>query len=147
MQRSNACCVRTKFIVFLGTPHRGSSYAGWGEIASNLAMLALLDSNKKIIETLEINSEVLDNIHEQFKTIADQHRIKIYSFQEAQGISGMKGLHHKVGWAVPCIFIFYGFMHANQTMMAGSRRLFLETRSANITRDSREHGCKSHADG
>jgi hypothetical protein len=55
------------------------------------------DSNKDIIKTLEVNSEVLDNIHEEFKTIADQSRIKIHSFQEAQGISGMKGLHNKVG--------------------------------------------------
>jgi hypothetical protein len=43
-----------------------------------------------------VNSEVLDNIHEEFKTIADQSRIRIHSFQEAQGISGMKGLHSKV---------------------------------------------------
>jgi len=43
-----------------------------------------------------VNSEVLDNIHEEFKTIADQSRIKIHSFQEARGISGMKGLHNKV---------------------------------------------------
>ncbi|KAL2141563.1 hypothetical protein VTI28DRAFT_2213 [Corynascus sepedonium] len=94
--RSDTCRARTKLIIFLGTPHRGSAYAGWGEIASNLALLALQDSNKKIIETLEVNSEVLDNIHEKFKTIADQSRIQIHSFQEARGISGIKGLHNKV---------------------------------------------------
>ncbi|KAK4244388.1 putative kinesin light chain [Corynascus novoguineensis] len=94
--RSDTCRARTKLIIFLGTPHRGSAYAGWGEIASNLALLALQDSNKKIIETLEVNSEVLDSIHEKFKTIADQSRIQIHSFQEARGISGIKGLHNKV---------------------------------------------------
>ena len=88
--------MRTKFIIFLGTPHRGSAYAGWGEIASNLAQLALQHSNKNIIKTLKVNSEVLDNIHEEFKTIADQSRIRIHSFQEALGISGMKGLDNKV---------------------------------------------------
>ncbi|OAL42678.1 hypothetical protein IQ07DRAFT_686211 [Pyrenochaeta sp. DS3sAY3a] len=46
---------RTKLIIFLGTPHRGSAYAGWGQIASNLARLALQDSNKKLLETLEVN--------------------------------------------------------------------------------------------
>jgi SNF2 family DNA or RNA helicase len=61
-----------------------------------LALLALQDLNKKIIKTLEVNSEVLDNIHEEFKTIADHSRIRIHSFQEAQGILGMKGLHSKV---------------------------------------------------
>ena len=96
MHKSKACRSRTRLIVFLGTPHRGSAYAGWGEIASNLARLALQDSNKKIIETLEVNSEVLDNIHEEFKSIVHECGTRIHSFQEARGISGMKGLHEKV---------------------------------------------------
>jgi hypothetical protein len=87
---------QTKLIVFLGTPHRGTAYAGWGQIASNLARLALQDSNKKIIETLEVNNEVLDNIHEEFKTIAFERTMKIHSFQEARGIAGMRGLDEKV---------------------------------------------------
>lgn len=87
---------RTKLIVFLGTPHRGSSSADWGQIASNMARLALQDSNKKILETLEVNNEVLDNIQETFKTIAYEDGLIVHSFQEARGISGMKGLHNKV---------------------------------------------------
>ncbi|KAH6662246.1 Alpha/Beta hydrolase protein [Halenospora varia] len=98
IRRSETCRARTKLIVFLGTPHRGSTYAGWGEIVSNLARLAMQDSNKEIIKTLEVNSEILDNIHEEFKTIVDRSRIKIHSFQEARGISGMKGLHNKVDY-------------------------------------------------
>lgn len=94
--RSEKICERTKLIIFLGTPHRGSGYAGWGQIASNLARLALQDSNKKILQTLEVNSEVLDNIHEEFKTIMSKRRIKVHSFQEGQGISGMKGMDEKV---------------------------------------------------
>ncbi|KFZ16903.1 hypothetical protein V501_02016 [Pseudogymnoascus sp. VKM F-4519 (FW-2642)] len=96
LRRSDICRSRTKAIIFLGTPHRGSSYAGWGAIASNLAKVALQDSNKKIVDTLEANSEVLDNIHEEFKTIVHMSSIKIHSFQEARGISGVKGLHNKV---------------------------------------------------
>jgi len=97
MHKSEACLSRTRLIVFLGTPHRGSAYAGWGEIASNLARLALQDSHKKIIETLEVNSEVLDNIHEEFKSVVHESGTRIHSFQEARGLSGMKGLHGKVG--------------------------------------------------
>lgn len=114
--------MRTKLIIFLGTPHRGSAYAGWGEIASNLALLALQDSNKNIIKTLEVNSEVLDNIHEEFKTIADQSRIRIHSFQEARGISGMKGLHNKVC----CQHILSVLLSANRKFTAGCRRFLLE---------------------
>lgn len=96
MHRSKICAARTKLIVFLGTPHRGSEWAGWGEIASNLTRLALQDPHKKIIEALEVNSEVLDNIHEEFKSIVEQYGTKIHSFQEARGIFGMKGLGNKV---------------------------------------------------
>ncbi|TEY29165.1 hypothetical protein BOTCAL_0965g00010 [Botryotinia calthae] len=96
ISRSESVRKRTKSVIFLGTPHRGSTYAGWREIASNLARIALRDSNKKILETLEVNSEVLDNIHERFKTIVYEYDMKIHSFQEAQAISGIKGLHSKV---------------------------------------------------
>ena len=98
LHKSEAIRARTRLIVFLGTPHRGSAYAGWGEIASNLAMLGLQDSNKRLVQALEVNGEVLDNIHEEFKTILGACDIKIHSFQEAKGISGMKGLHNKVWW-------------------------------------------------
>jgi len=49
-----------------------------------------------MLETLEVNSEILDNIHEEFKTIISKGEIKVHSFQEARGISGMKGLDKKV---------------------------------------------------
>ncbi|OTA89192.1 hypothetical protein M434DRAFT_34467, partial [Hypoxylon sp. CO27-5] len=94
--RSNGLQLRTSSILFLGTPHRGSSYAEWGQIAANLTFLVLQDANKNILRSLEVNSEVLDNIHERFKEIVADCKIKIYSFQEAHGISGMKGLHNKV---------------------------------------------------
>lgn len=92
IRRSDLTQSRTKLIIFLGTPHRGSSYAGWGVIASNLARLALRDSNKKLLETLEVNSEILDNIHEEFITIANNSKIRVHSFQESCGIAGMKGM-------------------------------------------------------
>jgi hypothetical protein len=71
-----------------------------------MARLALQDSNKRIIETLEVNSEVLDNIHDEFCTIVCKDNLHIYSFQEAQGISGMKGLHNKVGHLILAISLF-----------------------------------------
>lgn len=58
--------------------------------------MALQNSHKKIVETLEVDSEVLDNIHEQFMDLALQHGIRIHSFQEGRGMSGVKGLHEKV---------------------------------------------------
>ena len=97
IRRSEIVRDRTKLVIFLGTPHRGSAYAGWGQIASNLARVALQDSNKRLLETLEVNNEVLDNIHEEFKTIAFKGTLKIHTFQESRGVSGIKGLSEKVG--------------------------------------------------
>ena len=39
---------------------------------------------------------MLDNIHEQFIEMIFKHGIRIHSFQEGRGISGIKGLHGKV---------------------------------------------------
>ena len=77
----------------MGTSHRGSGIASWREMASNLARVTLQDSHKKIIETLKVDNEVLDNSHEQFVELAFQH---IHSFQEGRGMFGVKGLHEKV---------------------------------------------------
>ncbi|KAH7308302.1 hypothetical protein BKA65DRAFT_601734 [Rhexocercosporidium sp. MPI-PUGE-AT-0058] len=96
LHKSDRCRERTKLVVFLETPHRGTSYANWAQIVSNLTRLGLQDRNKRIIQKLEVNSEVLDNIHEEFKSLVGTHGIKVHSFQEAQGISGMKGLDSKV---------------------------------------------------
>src|SRR5205809_7696782 len=87
---STICRDRTELIIFLGTPHRGSALADWGRIASNIMSLALQDSNEKILKNLEVNNKFLDKIHEDFKTNAVQCKIKIHSFQEAQGITGIK---------------------------------------------------------
>ncbi|KAF2478344.1 uncharacterized protein BDR25DRAFT_206036, partial [Lindgomyces ingoldianus] len=86
INRSDKIREWTKLIIFLGTPHQGSAIAGWGQVASNLARVTLQDSNKKLLETLEVNSEVLDNIHEQFKAIVFKSGIKVHSFQEARGM-------------------------------------------------------------
>jgi hypothetical protein len=78
----------------------GGLYKNENTVSILIAQLALQDSNKKIIKTLEVNSEVLDNIHEEFKTIVHGSGIRIHSFQEARGISGMKGLDNKVGSSI-----------------------------------------------
>jgi hypothetical protein len=136
---------RTKLIIFLGTPHRGSAYASWGQIASNLARLALQDSNKKILETLEVNNEVLENIHEEFKTIAFKGTMRIHSFQEARGISGMRGLKEKVR---SCCSTGRR-TEAVQTRLTttGGRRFLLKARPPARAGDCREHRRKPHAVG
>ena len=54
------------------------------------------DANKKVLQSLEVNGEMLDDIHKEFKAVVHESGIKIHSFQEARGIIGVKGLHGKV---------------------------------------------------
>lgn len=58
--------------------------------------MALQDSNNKIVETLEVENEVLDNIHERFVKVVLEYGIRIHSFQEGRGLSGIRGLEQKV---------------------------------------------------
>ncbi|KAL1637086.1 hypothetical protein SLS56_000742 [Neofusicoccum ribis] len=96
VHESEICQHRTKLIIFLGTPHRGSDSAEWGKIAANLVQLGFQDSNKKILRSLEVNSEILEIIHRDFVTIVHEKKIKIHSFQESRPITGIKGLEGKV---------------------------------------------------
>jgi hypothetical protein len=95
IRRSEKIRERSKLIIFLGTPHRRSPYASWRQIASNLTRVALQDSNKKLLEALEVNNEVLDNIDEESKTVVFKGGIKIHCFQEARDIPGTEGLDEK----------------------------------------------------
>lgn len=87
---------RTRYILFLGTPHRGASIADWGTILANIATVTLQDVDKNVLRALSTNSEVLENIQKAFRRILDDQKVKIHSFQEERGLSGMKGLSNKV---------------------------------------------------
>ncbi|KIX06788.1 uncharacterized protein Z518_04764 [Rhinocladiella mackenziei CBS 650.93] len=94
--RSSSMSQRTKLIIFMGTPHRGSQYASWGEIASRMATLALVDTNRKILKDLRVDSEVLDRIQTDFVDKVYQTKTKVHSFYESSGYSSIKGLSNKV---------------------------------------------------
>ena len=87
---------QTRFILFLGTPHRGSSKAPWGTLLANIATITLQDMDKRVLRALEKNSEILENIQRAFRRILDDHKLQIQSFQEERGISGIKGISGKV---------------------------------------------------
>ncbi|KAF6788721.1 phosphorylase superfamily protein, partial [Colletotrichum musicola] len=67
------------------------------EVDNNVLVTQLCREKKQSADDdLRIQFEVLDNIHEEFKTVVQSRNIKVHSFQEAKGIAGMKGLHNKV---------------------------------------------------
>lgn len=84
--------------MFLGTPQSGSGAADWGLLASNLSKLALRGRNTKILKGLSPNSELLENISEEFLKLLGDNEPKVYihSFYETKGMSGMYGLSGEV---------------------------------------------------
>lgn len=53
---------------------------------------------------------MLDIIHDDFKDVVEEHRIKIHSFQESLAPSGVKGVKGKVS-SVAFKFELYGCQH------------------------------------
>jgi hypothetical protein len=87
-------------IIFLGTPHRGSSIASWGVILSSVAKAVQIDSNQKVIKDLiPDGSSKLEELILDFNDILNDRkrsrRLKLFTFQEELGISGFRFVGRK----------------------------------------------------
>lgn len=80
-------------IIFLGTPHRGSDWAAWGGLAQRVASAALFDTNGKTLKDLKPDGKALFQLSENFGRLIARRTIKIYTFEEALGFKGIKGLN------------------------------------------------------
>jgi len=83
-------------IVFLGCPHRGSDVTNWGLLAANMLKLAGMSSNEDLIRSLGIDSQTLQMVNSAFSIIFREKSLKIHSFREEKGMSGIKGISGKV---------------------------------------------------
>ncbi|CAH0059081.1 unnamed protein product [Clonostachys solani] len=95
IRKSQVCRSRTKLIIFLGTPHRGSRAASWGVTAAKLARLAF-SPNITLVESLDVDSLALDTIHEEFINIVHDFQLQIHSFQEGRPMSTIPGHIEKI---------------------------------------------------
>ncbi|KAI1154522.1 hypothetical protein F4825DRAFT_170513 [Nemania diffusa] len=60
----------TAGVIFMGTPHRGSSKESYGEIAVNIAKLSLRQPNSQLLRTLKPDSHILEQQRDDFTTIS-----------------------------------------------------------------------------
>ncbi|KAF2195155.1 TPR-like protein [Zopfia rhizophila CBS 207.26] len=81
----------TKVVMFFGSPHRGSSTAGWGEIGTKIASMVKLDSAQHLVSSLRLDSEILDNIHSDFMKLLIAGTFYIHTFQEGRPINNVIG--------------------------------------------------------
>lgn len=61
-----------------------------------MVTMALQSSNDRLLSGLEIDSEILDLIQEDFLRVLQGADISVHSFQESRGLSGIKGFSGKV---------------------------------------------------
>ncbi|KAE8448906.1 hypothetical protein EG329_008702 [Mollisiaceae sp. DMI_Dod_QoI] len=78
----------TQGVIFFGTPHKGSNDAKWGLIFQTIVS-AVVDTNEKLIRTLELDSELLDKLARDFQDIIDEGNLKICSLLESRGKTGL----------------------------------------------------------
>ena len=92
----------THAVIFFGTPHRGSDLASWGLLLSTIAEAVQLDTNNAVLRDLDSTSgsSKLEELRLDFDDILrDGHRsreVRTYSFQEEEGMTGLKILGNKV---------------------------------------------------
>ena len=90
-------------IFFFGTPHRGADAADWGLLLSNIigTIPPGPSTYKEILKGLSPDSEKLDNLARDFNdilnaTVSIEQKIKIFSFQEGKGMTGLARFDGKV---------------------------------------------------
>jgi hypothetical protein len=83
----------THAILFFGTPHRGSDWVG---IARTFTIFALGKSERKVLNALRVDSEVLQRIADSFAVMLDAHTFEVTSFTESKSMTDIIGLTDKV---------------------------------------------------
>ncbi|KAK3291981.1 uncharacterized protein B0H64DRAFT_408650 [Chaetomium fimeti] len=63
---------KTTGVIFMGTPHRGSSKESYGDLLVKIAKVALRQPNDQLLQTLRPDSHILENQREQFTTISSR---------------------------------------------------------------------------
>lgn len=88
----------TTAIIFLGTPHRGSPWADFGETIRRIVAVVGFDTSDKVVRALQIDSAELEVCQEDFMRLYERRVFQVRTFQEAQGIQGTSilGMNKKV---------------------------------------------------
>lgn len=81
-----AIFMHTAGVIFMGTPHRGSSKEPYGDVIAKIAKLALQQPNKQLLQTLRQDSHILEGQRNDFTTISRDMEIVCVREEKATGI-------------------------------------------------------------
>ena len=77
----------TRGVIFLGTPHRGSDKTGYADVITNIASAALHKPNKKLVQVLRQDSEILEAQRASFSAISKD--IPLACIYETRPVAGI----------------------------------------------------------
>ena len=80
----------------MGTPHRGSKIAPAGNIIRGIVAAAGFDTNDRNIKALNFDSIESELSREEFTKDWKTGAFEVRTFQESQGMTGLKGFNGKV---------------------------------------------------
>ncbi|KAI4115486.1 MAG: hypothetical protein LQ345_003915, partial [Seirophora villosa] len=120
-------------VIFLGTPHRGSTSASMGKMALHVSEVFTLRPNLKLLQGLEKHSEILDRLGDDFHQTILKHNLTIYSFREERETRRYKLFNIMVSTQLPRM----------NSLLKGLKRTFtqvVESDSAKIGHAKEECG-------
>jgi hypothetical protein len=77
----------------MSVPHRGSN---WVSLAKNISALALGNADLQVLRALDVSSETLERLVEDFAVLLRDDIFKIHSFRETKDMVGIPGLRGRV---------------------------------------------------
>ncbi len=89
--------------MFLGTPHRGSEQTGFADIITKVASVALRQPNKKLVEILKQDSDVLEAQRSSFSAISKD--LPVACIYETVPVTGIGMVRYAV---IECCFSLTG---------------------------------------
>jgi hypothetical protein len=93
-------CKATHGIIFMSVPHRGGN---WVSLAKNISALALGNADLQVLHALDVGSETLERLSEDFVALLKDDIFKIHTFQETRDMVGIPGLIGKVNVCYPIL--------------------------------------------
>ena len=82
--------------MFLGTPHRGSDHASPEDTGRRIVSAVGFDTRGQVLRALQTGGEILELAREEFCKLWREKGFTVRTFQESQGIAGVRGLNGKV---------------------------------------------------
>ncbi|KAG8527833.1 uncharacterized protein KY384_006749 [Bacidia gigantensis] len=104
-------------VMFLGTPHHGSSIASLGKKFFEISQLFFQKPNLQVLSALESNSEILERISRSFTQVLSSSSIKVHSFREELPTKG-RMIVTPASAAIGYLHETQGSLYANHRSMA-----------------------------